>query len=151
MTNIENALFWLYVKTWGKFGDHVINEKSLWTFCAEDLRTALMEIAYPRKEEKSERVEALTDMIMENFENVTAFHEWSFKIHQETTKQQRPLKILKWDPGECSNLLQKCWYNYFCTKISISEHGCLIDSTKLALKPSLKFQNTTVNRNKYLL
>ena len=100
MTNIENALFWLYVKTWGKFGDHVINEKSLWTFSAEDLRTVLMDLAYPRKNEKSERVTALTDLIMEKFENDMAFHKWSLEIHQENIEnQQESIKILKWDPG----------------------------------------------------
>ena len=114
MTNIENALVWLYVKTWGKFGDHVIKEKELWNFGAQDLETAIMGLAYPRKRkirenEKSVRVKALNDLIMEKFDHVAAFHEWSHKIHQanienlpETIKQQQkgPIKILKWDPGK---------------------------------------------------
>ena len=106
MTNIENALFWLYVQTWGKFGEHVSNEEALWTFSVEDLRTVLMDLAYPRKNEKSERVKALTDLIMEEFENETAFHEWSLEIHQENIAnlpeipQQESIKIVKWDPGK---------------------------------------------------
>ena len=69
MTIQENALVWLYVKTWGAFGEHLINEKDLWNFGAQDLETAITRLAYPRKrklqeKEKSERVEALTDLIM---------------------------------------------------------------------------------------
>merc|ERR1712150_55937 len=48
MTNIENALIWLYVKTWGKFGEHII-EQDLWNFTGNDLETAIMCLAYPRK------------------------------------------------------------------------------------------------------
>ena len=111
MTNLENALFWLYVKTWGKYGEHVINEKALWTFSAEDLRAALMEITYPRKgkfkpKENSERVTALIDLIMEKFVDFMAFREWSMEIYEEnngnlseTVLQQGPYKILKWDSG----------------------------------------------------
>ena len=58
MTKLENALVWLYVKTWGKFGDHVMDKKDLWNFGADDLETAIMGIAYPRKREKTERVKA---------------------------------------------------------------------------------------------
>ena len=49
MTKLENVLVWLYVKTWGKFGEHVIAEKGLWKFSEEDLETALMGLAYPKK------------------------------------------------------------------------------------------------------
>ena len=127
MSKLENALVWLYVKTWGKFGDHVINEKALWTFSGEDMRSAIMEVAYPRKRkfqetEKSEAVKALTELIMEKFENIAAFDEWSHEIHQdnyenlpEIPKQQETIKILKWDPG---NLL------YFIEYRSIFE--CLV-------------------------
>ena len=113
MSNLENALVWLYVKTWGQFGDHVIKEKGLWNFGAQDLETAIMGLAYPRERkirenEKSVRVKALNDLIMEKFDHVAAFHEWSHKIHQanienlpETVKRQHgPAKILKWDPGK---------------------------------------------------
>ena len=104
MTKLENTLVWLYVKLWGKFGDHVINEKTLWTFSSDDLRTALMELAYPRKrklqqKEKSERVKALTDLIMGKFENVTAFIEWSLRIHQDLNENKITINIVKWDPG----------------------------------------------------
>ena len=114
MTNLENALIWLYIKTWGKFGDHVIEEKDLWNFSGDDLETAIMGIAYPRKKEKTERVIALTDLIMEKFDqDGTAFREWSFKIHGEvietlpersvleTVEQKQPLvKIYEWDSGK---------------------------------------------------
>ena len=84
MTKLENALVWLYVKTWGKFGDHVMGKKDLWNFGADDLETAIMGIAYPRKKEKTERVKALTDLIMEKFDyDGMAFREWSAKIHDE--------------------------------------------------------------------
>ena len=69
MTKLENALIWLYLKTWGKFGDHVINEKYLWNFSGNDLETVIMSIAFPRKKEKTERAEALTDLIIEKFEH----------------------------------------------------------------------------------
>ena len=83
MTTLENALVWLYVKTWGKFGDHVIVEKDLWDFHDDDLETAIMGIAYPRKKSKPERIQALTDLIMERFDlgGLTAFREWSAEIH----------------------------------------------------------------------
>ena len=123
MTNLENALVWLYVKTWGKFGEHLIKEKELWNFGAQDLETAIMGLAYPRKRknqenEKSDRVKALTNLIMEKFEHVMAFHEWSLKIHQENIEnlpetivpqrqqQQGIIKIRHWDPGNYSTFLQ---------------------------------------------
>ena len=85
MTKIENALVWLYVKTWGKFGDHVIVEKDLWNFHDDDLERAIMGIAYPRKKSKPGRIQALTDLIMDKFEQggVTAFRDWSFEIHEQ--------------------------------------------------------------------
>ena len=84
MTKLENALIWLYLKTWGKFGDHVIEEKDLWNFSGEDLETVIMGLAFPRKKEKTERVEALTDLIMEKFDqDGMAFREWAAKIHGE--------------------------------------------------------------------
>ena len=122
MTKLENALVWLYVKTWGKFGDHVIEEKGLWNFADEDLETVIMSLSFPRKKEKTERVKALTDLIMEKFEqDGVAFREWVAKIHDEvietlpqatqldvidqqlaTSQQQQStvVKILEWDPGK---------------------------------------------------
>ena len=46
MTKIENALLWLYVKSWNQFGQHVIDEKSLWNFGGEDLEAALTAVTY---------------------------------------------------------------------------------------------------------
>ena len=37
MTGIENALAWLYVKSWENFGQHVIGEQELWNFEVKDL------------------------------------------------------------------------------------------------------------------
>ena len=108
MTNLENALIWLYVKTWGKFGDHVIEEKDLWTFSASDLETVVTGLLLPRTKQKTERMQALTDLIMERFEqDGTAFYEWVVEIHKDVietlpeTAKQKPaaVKILKWDPG----------------------------------------------------
>ena len=132
MTKLENVLVWLYVKTWGKFGDHVLAEKGLWNFTAEDLETALIGLAYPRKKKKSERVQALTDLIMGKFEQggLTAFREWSGKLHEQiietlpesvepevaktvtsSPRQQHqervPVKILKWDPGNSFDIFHK--------------------------------------------
>ena len=43
-----------------------------------------MGLAFPRKKEKSERVKALTDLIMEKFDqDGTAFYEWAAKMHAE--------------------------------------------------------------------
>ena len=84
MTKLENALVWLYVKTWGRFGEHVIKE-NIWNFSANDLEKAIMGLAFPRKKEKTERVKALTDLIMGKFENggLDAFRKWAGEIHDE--------------------------------------------------------------------
>ena len=125
MTKLENALVWLYIKTWGKFGEHVIKEKDLWQFGDGDLETVIMGLAFPRKKEKSELVEALTGRIMEKFEqDGIAFYEWAAKIHSEvietlqqtvqlntvkkatTSRQPRPsvVRIFEWEPGKYSRL-----------------------------------------------
>ena len=124
MTKQENGLIWLYCKTWGKFGDHVIEEKGLWNFGADDLETIIKNVVCKRKkknteeaeveaEEDEEEVEALTDLIMEKFEHDRmAFNEWSATIHSgyiaslPTTPQQQQSsptvveKILEWDHGK---------------------------------------------------
>ena len=116
MTKQENGLIWLYCKTWGKFGDHVIEEKDLWNFGADDLETIIKSVVCKRKKEKTrveKPIKALTDLIMEKFEqDRMAFNEWSAKIHKEyiaslpTTPQQQQSsptvvkKILEWDPGK---------------------------------------------------
>ena len=94
MTKLENALVWLYIKTWGKFGDHVIEQKALWNFNADDLDTVVMSLTFPRKKEKTERVKALTDLIMEKFEqDGMAFREWVVKIHEQV-QGSTDLKVL---------------------------------------------------------
>ena len=113
MTKLENALIWLYLKAWGEFGDHLIEEKELWNFGADDLETVIKSVACKRKKENTERVDTLTDLIMEKFEQDRMdFNEWSATVHSEyiaslpTSPQQqqsRPTvveKILEWDPGK---------------------------------------------------
>ena len=36
MTKAENALMWLYVKTWGLQGQHVIDKDEMWNFGGEE-------------------------------------------------------------------------------------------------------------------
>ena len=107
MSKLENALVWLYVKTWGKFGEHVIQETELWNFGAEDLETIIMTLALPRKRKKTERFQALTNLIMEKFEHdCLDFYKWAAKIHEEAivtlpeTVERRSVKILEWDSGK---------------------------------------------------
>ena len=116
MTNLENALVWLYVKTWGKFGDHLIKENDLWNFNASDLDTVIMGLLLPKNKEKSERVKALADLIMEKFEqDGMAFYEWVAKIHDDVIEtfpenvkpQSSVVKIQEWDPGRFSGRLNQ--------------------------------------------
>ena len=120
MTKFENALIWLYIKTWGKFGGHIIAEKDLWKFTDADLERAIMGLAYPRKKPKLERVKDLTELIMGKFEDggPAAFHEWSSVIYEQvieslpqtvdavdeqvmnTNQKLPPVRILEWDPGK---------------------------------------------------
>ena len=60
MTKIENALVWLYVKSWNKFGQHVLDEENLWNFGGEDLEAALMGFIYKKKNVNTERAKAGT-------------------------------------------------------------------------------------------
>ena len=105
------------MKTWGKFGEHII-EQNLWNFTGSDLETAIMGLAYPRKrktngKEKSKRVQALNDLIMGKFKEggIDAFRKWSGEIHDEVidtlpddipTVVHEPVvtKILEWDLGK---------------------------------------------------
>ena len=123
MTKLENALIWLYVKTWGKFGDNIIKEKDLWNFDDVHLEKAIMNLAYPRRKENHERIRDLTELIMEKFEydGLAAFREWSCVIHDQfiesfprnveldavlneqamNSKQQlEVVKILEWDSSK---------------------------------------------------
>ena len=109
MTKVENALIWLYMKTWGKFGDHVIEKKDLWNFSGDDLEKIIMGLAFPRKKENTERVKALTGLIMEKFEqDGTAFYEWAAKIHRELI-EDLPKDIETKQNGKNSHL-NKCIY-----------------------------------------
>ena len=91
MTKIQNSLIWIYVKTWGKKAQHLIDEKALWNFGVHDLEAAIMGVAYPRQKTKGVKNkincdlnEELRKLIMEKFENdKTDFYEWSQSIHDE--------------------------------------------------------------------
>ena len=86
MTKIENALVWLYVKSWNLLGQHVLDEESLWNFGGEDLEAALMALTYRRKKDKSGRAKELINLIMERFDNNMAdFVQWSQDIHSEVS------------------------------------------------------------------
>ena len=94
MTKIDNALIWLYVKTWGLQGQHVIDEETLWNFGTEDLESALNKIVYPRKKKKTDQkseakislIEELRKLIMEKFnDDKNKFYEWSQTVHDEVT------------------------------------------------------------------
>ena len=137
MTNFENAIIWLYVKTWGKFGDHVIKEKDLWHFSASDLEVVIMGLAFPRTKEKNERVKALTDLIMDRFEqDGTAFYEWVAKIHKEviealpeTVEQQQPVVKIEWDPSKCLGLFNRyLWIGFKIVNLYFSNDiPCICD------------------------
>ena len=84
MTKIENALVWLYVKSWNHFGQHLLDEENFWIFGGEDLEAALTAVAYQRKTDKTERIKDLKNLIMERFDNnETKFFEWSRSLHNE--------------------------------------------------------------------
>ena len=91
MSKIENALVWLYVKTWGLQGQHVIDE-GLWNFTEKDLDTVIFGISYPKKtnknvkneDEKISLDEQLKSSIMEKFDDdQTEFYKWSRSIYDE--------------------------------------------------------------------
>ena len=92
MTKLENAMMWLYVKTWGLQGQHVIDEETLWNFSGEDLESAILRIAYPRTNNKIDKksehrisfIEELKKPIMKKFSDDThAFYAWSKIVHEE--------------------------------------------------------------------
>ena len=91
MTKIENALIWLFVKTWGLQGQHVIDKDELWNFDPNDLESAIISIAYPRKNKKNDEnkvllTEELKTLIMKKFDGQqNAFYEWSQTIHGEVS------------------------------------------------------------------
>ena len=83
MTNTENALMWLYVKSWGPKGQHIIDDSSLWNFGGEDLEAALTKTSYPKKKDSTERIDDLTTLITERFEKIEEFFLWARSIHSE--------------------------------------------------------------------
>ena len=93
MTKIENALMWLYVKSWGLQGQHVIDKDQMWNFGGDDLEEAIMGIAYPRRrktenrdedENQEDLVESLRKLILGKFDDKKSeFYEWSQNIHGE--------------------------------------------------------------------
>ena len=92
MTKTENALIWLYFKTWGLQGQHVIDEAALWNFGTEDLESAFIRITYPRRKQKNDKkaegknglIEDLRKLVMGKFDHdKNEFHEWSQKVHEE--------------------------------------------------------------------
>ena len=83
MTNTENALMWLYVKSWGPKAQHVLDDKSLWNFGGEDLEAAIMRTSYPKKKDTTERIHDLTKLINGRFDKIDDFFHWSRSIHGE--------------------------------------------------------------------
>ena len=99
MTKIENALMWLYVKTWGLQGQHIIENDEIWNFGGEDLKEAFIEIAYPPKrktenvdqvENKEDLVDSLRKLILGKFdEKIDEFFIWSRRIHDEVSSSMK--------------------------------------------------------------
>ena len=83
MTKIENALVWLYVKSWNQFGQHLIDEKNLWNFGGEDLEAAITAVTYARQKGTTELTKELKKLIMDRFDDNMAFVKWSQDIHRE--------------------------------------------------------------------
>ena len=83
MTNTENALMWLYVKTWGAKGQHVLDDENLWKSGVEDLEAAIMKTGYPNKKDSTERIDELTKLITGRFEKMDEFYNWSRSLHSE--------------------------------------------------------------------
>jgi len=102
MTKVENALMWLYVKTWGLQGQHVIDKDELWNFGGEDLESVIMGLILPRSNtcENNDEVdngdnlaEALKKLILEKFDNkIIELYQWAQSIHHQELKNI-PLKV----------------------------------------------------------
>ena len=73
MTNTENALMWLYVKSWGSKAQHVLDDKSLWNFGGEHLEAAIIRTSYPKKKDSTERIHDLTKLINGRFDKIDDF------------------------------------------------------------------------------
>ena len=87
MSKLENALVWIYVKTWGLQGQHVLDQHGIWKFNKTDLNAAIMSVAYQTEDNCSDRVRDLKKLIMGKFENggMSEFYEWSKAIHNEVS------------------------------------------------------------------
>ena len=84
MSKSENALVWLYVKSWNHFGQHMLDKENFWIFGVKDLEAALTAVAYQRKTVDTERTKDLKNLIMERFDNnETKFFEWSRSVYNE--------------------------------------------------------------------
>ena len=87
MSRLENALMWLYVKTWGAQGQHVLDQHGIWKFRPDDLDAAIMGIAFPKKEKKSDRAKDLQDLILGRFEGggLDEFYQWAKYFRNEVS------------------------------------------------------------------
>ena len=93
MSRLENALIWLYVKTWGAQGQHVLDQHGIWKFRPDDLDAAIMGIAYPKKSNKSDRIKDLQDLILGRFETggLDEFYQWSKYFRNEVSSRPSDL------------------------------------------------------------
>ena len=100
----EQALVWLYVTTWNKHGEHILDYGDLWTFTDNDMEAALITMAYPKKEDL--KIDELKGIIMERFNNDTfEFYKWSLNIskvaiaeikqRKEGTKRKKEIQQTK--------------------------------------------------------
>ena len=83
MTNIENALMWLYVKSWGLKGQLILDVTDLWNFGGEDLEAALFKTSYCKKKDSTERMDDLTNLVIGRFEKIDEYFLWSKSIYSE--------------------------------------------------------------------
>lgn len=100
----ELALVWLYVTTWNKHGEHILDYGDFWTFTDNDMEAALITMAYPKKEDL--KIEELKGIIMGRFNNDTfEFYKWSLNIskvaiaeikqRKEGTKRKKEIQQTK--------------------------------------------------------
>ena len=120
----EQALVWLYVTTWNKHGEHILDYSDLWTFTGHDMEAALITMAYPKKEDR--KIEELKGIIMDRFNNDTfEFYKWSLNISkvamaeikrrkegtkrkkemQQTKKRKKKKDRRRWSSNEGSNIV----------------------------------------------
>ena len=84
MTKIENALAWLYVKSWEDFGQHVLDEEELWNFGVTDFQYAFNGVFQQNKNDETQITKELKDLIMARFGNSKPdFFDWSQAIYSQ--------------------------------------------------------------------